>query len=176
MEISKDDFLKLIPELWTGGTCLYVGAKPARREMAETMKEIGFAVDAIEAWPNHYFGLTDWNKKNQVFRDIFLGNVLYAERIVRRTYDVVMWWHGPEHVAKEALPDFLATIQRICRGTIIMAFPHGDFEQSPLEGNPMDAHLWFPKAIDFPGWNSKAYLGRDEKEWPQIVVWKKSGE
>jgi hypothetical protein len=176
MEIEKAEFLRLIPELAAGGDCLYIGAKPARREMAATMKALGFAVDAIEAWPNHYFGLMDWNKTNQVFRDIFLGNVLYAERIIRRTYDVVMWWHGPEHVAKESLPEFMATIQRMCRGMIILAFPHGEFAQGPINGNPMDAHFWCPGIADFPGWAYVINEARTATEWPQIVAWKKAGE
>ena len=52
--------------------------------------------------------IVDWSKKN-----------------VSDKFDLVIWWHGPEHVEEENLANTLSNLERICNNAVILGLPDG---------------------------------------------------
>ena len=50
-------------------------------------------------------------------------------------YDIVLWWHGPEHVKKEEFADILAQLKSKARLAVVVGCPHGQYRQGASYGN-----------------------------------------
>lgn len=48
----------------------------------------------------------------------------------RNNYDLIIWWHGPEHVAREEFLKTEALLAEMCSGVIILGAPEGHQVQS----------------------------------------------
>ncbi len=74
---------------------------------------------------------------------ITCGNLLDLGRIYQRTFDVILHWHGPEHLRRE---DFLTCLPQLLehsRLVTILGCPDGEEEQGQAYGNPYEEHLSF---------------------------------
>jgi len=120
-------------------SCLYVGAHHKRFEQAERIKKVVSYMDLLEIWlPN-----VEYLKKNietTPFRNIIQGDVRRVQKIVKQKYDLVMWWHGPEHIPQEEIPATVKHIKKVTNKVIILGCPWGVYEQGAAYGNPHEEH------------------------------------
>ncbi len=78
-----------------------------------------------------------------------LGNLKDIDRIFTRKFDVLLHWHGPEHLDKE---EYLSILPKICactRHLVILGCPNGPEEQGQAYGNPHEEHISFWSQEDF---------------------------
>jgi hypothetical protein len=69
---------------------------------------------------------------------------------VSKEYDVVMWWHGPEHVVPSEFVRLVGLIEKHCTGLVIMACPEGHDPCWNRDVDPhFDEHLWEVHPEDF---------------------------
>jgi hypothetical protein len=54
-------------------------------------------------------------------------------------YDLVIWWHGPEHVALATLPAVLRVLEA-CGKLVILGCPWGNYPQGAVSGNAFEVH------------------------------------
>jgi len=80
---------------------------------------------------------------------ITCGNLLKLDLLYSRRFDVILHWHGPEHLRRE---DFLTCLPLMteCSALLtILGCPDGEEEQGQAYGNPYEEHLSFWSAEDF---------------------------
>ena len=158
-----------IPSLFEGSgkELLYVGANQIRPpHHAGTLVECGWTLHLLEA----FMGNIEFHGANELWETITWGNVTKREEIPKRTFDVVMWWHGVEHVARETLSDALINVQGMATTLVVLGCPHGRSPQQPVYGNKLERHKWsvFPKDLEKYGYEVVPY----QVHVPHMLAWK----
>ena len=62
---------------------------------------------------------------------------------------MILHWHGPEHLKKEAYLSFLPDIAATTDKLLILGCPNGYEEQGMAYGNPYEEHISFWTAEEF---------------------------
>jgi len=147
---------------------LYIGAKGAGGRHVKMFSN--FDVTFLEVWEPNVKVLRSFSHKviHADIRDyVDSGDV----------YDVVMWWHGPEHVPAEELPGILEKLKKLTRGLVITGCPCGDCPQGIVRGNPYEIHLSSsqPQLFTEAGYNTETLLFSDGRDGNQtnITAWYK---
>lgn len=176
----KKQIFRNIKDLRKYKTLLYIGAHTDRLEMIDIFHDFNYEIDVLEIWGPNVKGLIELNEKQNIFRDIIQGDIL-DETIwgdgfgLGPIYDIVMFWHGPEHVKKERLPDLIKTLEALAKHYVIMACPIGKYKQGPVDGNPYEVHESYLWPEDFIKYNYKAdcIIKKKKARGSNMVLWKK---
>ena len=91
----------------------------------------------------------------------------------KRRWDIVMWWHGPEHISKGELKPTLQKLERMAKKLVILGCPWGKYVQGVVGGNPYEVHKThlYPKDLVELGYSVKT-LERPNKMGSNILAWK----
>ncbi len=150
--------MQCVPDLMKYQTCLYIGGNRARLQLVPALKWAGYRMDIMEIWKPYLQELRFLNEKKEYFRRILRGDVTKPILdVVKERYDLVVWWHGCEHVDEEALPVALANIQKVARRLAVCAAPHGHCGQGVTkDGNTYQRHRYdvMPEHIQHCGWHT----------------------
>ena len=178
-----------IPSLLEGKTILYVGAKVKKRwpkglEFLDIFYEAGFTIDVLEIFQQNVIALRRMNKEGRkfinrpippgMFRRIYLGSVVDVdEKIKDKTYDVVMFNHGPEHLRSHEVIPTLAKLEKITDGVLIIGCPWGIYRQGSVHGNDHETHLsyLYPEMFIKLGFEVRTMGEKDVKK-SHILAWK----
>ena len=154
-----------IKQLWVPGQqVLYVGAShlfpPAFNwELSQARHNITL----LEIWPDNvqYF-----EAHGNTFNHIIHGDVRDVDL---DEYDIVFWWHGPEHVKPKEVKPTLARLEAVAN-LIVFACPFGWRRQEALP-NPYQDHLCalYPEMFDE---YSVRTIGERDKLNAQMIAWK----
>lgn len=151
-------------------TCLYVGATPWRFQLGRELHEAGYELTLLEVDKDnaYYYAGHPWLSGGVIHGDV-------CEFNPSRCWDVVVWWHGPEHIELSQLPDTLARLELNAEQLVVLAAPWGENWQPMVEGNSHQehkAHLQ-PQDLQNLGYQT-ATLGvqGDLSTWPHILAWK----
>lgn len=162
-----DLLVKCVPDLFTRtGTCLYIGASVSRFQMGQRLIDAGYEISIVEPWqPNivHYRA-----RGFPVVADDIRNAVLYL-----RKFDIVMWWHGPEHVNARDLAWLIPALETLARRYVILAYPYGEYAQGSHLGNDYEKHVTTLWPDSFRGYQS-ASIGK-AGDGPQscVIAWKR---
>jgi len=78
-----------------------------------------------------------------------------------KKYDVIFWWHGPEHIEKSEIKKTLKNLEKITRKIIVLGCPLGNVMQQGSYGNKFEKHLSFFEVGYFENLGYKTYyIGR----------------
>jgi glycosyltransferase involved in cell wall biosynthesis len=164
-----------VPDVFQYRTALYIGASRREHALVPTLCLTGYAVDVVEVWVPYLEELRALNANQRYFREILQGDVRSLNRAIgNRRYDVVFWWHGPEHVRPEELPGALAQMERAALRLAVIGTTHGKMVNGPVDGNPANEQQWAPtpEAFTALGWEASS-------TWPKphpashLVAWKR---
>lgn len=152
-----------------GKTCLYVGATPWRFQLGQELHEAGYEMTLLEIDPdNAYY----WAAHPWLGGGVICGDV--RELGQERRWDVVVWWHGPEHVARADLGPAVRRLEAVA-GMVVLAAPWGVNEQPMVEGNAHQEHKAHLQPADFERLGYCAVtcgVQGDLSTWPHILAWK----
>lgn len=158
-----------IPNLFSiGKTVLYVGATPRRFQMGKELFEAGCEITLLEVfrpYADHYTG-HPWLK------EIICEDVRSIGKLNRK-WDVVIWWHGPEHIKRSELDGVLSSLEAVASKLIVLGCPWGVNRQGMTSGNPYSVHQQSLSLDDFVGYKTRT-LGKesDPNTWCHILAWK----
>ena len=179
LEERKADLRKLFPNVFASSqekrTCLNIGAYPDRVEIYDELKDAGWEVDLLEIWKENcqYFSKTDF------FSNIYHLNAIDIDTLSPRMWDMILWWHGPEHVT---IGEFNVIIPRLigrARSLVITGSPyqgrvHDDIDdlnskrtQIALKkhrGNLHQFHRWSCEKEDFVKFGMETYISTPSAE------------
>lgn len=173
----KKQILSNIKDLKNYKTLLYVGAHPDRIEMIDIFYDLGYEIDVLEIWEPNVKDLIELNEKYHIFRDIIWGDIMddiWRGSSTGEPYDIVMFWHGPEHIKREQLPKLILNLESYAKHYVIMAAPIGRYKQGPIDGNPYETHETFLHPHDFEEFGySVDCLRKKKPRGSNMVLWKK---
>lgn len=174
--VARKRQVKKIPGVFDHKTMLYIGANPRRIEMVDMFYTAGYEIDVLEAWEPNFLELSKWNMKYQIFKYLYLEDVrLIDEHIHHRlNWDVIMFWHGPEHLPKMDVAPTLEMLERHANHLVILGCPRGKYVQPEVDGNPFERHESYLYEKDF---NDLGYLTQTlrphKTRGSNIVAWKR---
>jgi hypothetical protein len=109
-----------------------------------------------------------------MFRKILRGNIRTDD--LPEKYDVVMFWHGPEHLTREDLPFALSKAEMMATRLVVLASPWGRYAQGDCGGNPFERHVSHLYEIDLEAFGYRtSTLGRKDKKGSNLLAWKRFG-
>lgn len=149
---DQDQLAKVLkrPIFQNGTSVLQVGARTGGSwiKVFRHFEDIGYNhFDVLEIFPKNVERLK-WENLNKKM----CGDVRNIDKIEgsQTSYDVIIWWHGPEHVTKK---DFEKTLPKLLAKSkigVIVGMPNGKWEQGKIYGNKWEEHIstWKPKDLE----------------------------
>ena len=181
-ELRLEQMSRCIPDAFDYSTMLYIGANakktyPSGMQMIPDFKEAGYKIDVIEAWRPNVRNLIRFNNRAKLFERIINGDVRNVKKTVHKRYDIISWWHGPEHIKMSEIELTLEKLAGLAKVMVIVACPYGRHNQGKFCGNPYEKHL----SVIYPefyqelgdGWRWDAIGERDIK-MGNLLAWKRT--
>lgn len=166
---EEESLLKNIPEIIDGNgkKMLYVGASQWRAYLYDNFIIYGYKIDILEIFePNVLF------LREKGF-NVIQGDVCKLDSFIKDNYDVIFWWHGPEHIEKDKLEYTLSRLE-LFGNLIILGCPSDEVSlQEEVYGNIYEKHLWNPQQSDFEkfGFNTSRIQRTPYSD--HITAWRK---
>lgn len=156
----------LAPKLFKYKSVLYVGARIDRSDFLSNFKNNGSKITILEIHkPNvNYFKTLPW------VSEVIEGDV--TEFKSNHKYDVVFWWHGPEHIEKSKLADTLKNLESITKKIIVLGCPWGEVPQNRNieQENPYEKHVSYFDIGEFEKFGYKTdYSGIKDNSGSNII-------
>lgn len=163
-----------IPNVYDYRTLLYVGASPNRFELIDEFYYAGYEIDILEIFEPNLRSLEVLNRRWKIFKTVMLGDVRNVEQILKHQYDVVVFWHGPEHLGALEITPTIRKLEDFAKHLLICGCPWGDYPQGAIKGNEYERHLssLFPKDFKALGFNTKTL--RTPGRGSNLLAWKKT--
>lgn len=167
MNIQRENqLLKAIPDILDYKSILYIGINQIREEMLHLFKERDYDITILEAWKPNVDAL------KSKYPNIIWGDIRDLEKIkLLPQFDIVIWWHGPEHVKKKELPKILICLRMKAHLYAIIACPWGIYEQDSAFGNPHEEHLsyLYPEFFKKLGWQTNT-IGKEDVKGSNLLA------
>lgn len=164
----KKQLERNIPDIWKYKTVLYIGARKYRRDFTNQFKQNEYKIDILEIFDKNIQSL----KKLKFINKLIKGDVREIDKLVNNKYDVVFWWHGPEHIQKRELKPTLNKLKKLTNHVLVCGCPYGKYEQGAVYGNPWEKHLSYLEPRDFKKSSFKVeVLGKKDSLGSNILAW-----
>lgn len=168
--------LRCIPDLFDYRTLLYIGANAKFHRLVPTFCLAGYTVDVVEPFGPYIEELQRLNTKAKYFRRIVQGDAraLNAAAGLDAQYDVVLWWHGPEHVDQVEVSPILTQMASRARKLAVIGAPHGRMDQEAIDGNEQQRHRWncMPAAFELSGWTVSTLWPKPHLQ-SHLIAWRR---
>jgi len=165
----------VLPDVFSYQSVLYVGARPGRQILAGEFKARGATVDLLEIWGPNFDELSKTHR--HIFDEFILGDVRDIGMCVSKTYNVICWWHGPEHIYPHEMEKTLRALENFATDLVFVGCPYGNYPQGPVGGNIYETHLQALTPEDFIrlGWSAVSF---GEKDNPSafVLAWKRKNK
>ena len=163
--------LRCIPDVLNYKSILYVGGHyrfGRDLQLLPYFMEEGYHCDVIEIFDGNIKQL----REDKRIRFVFHDDITTFDPGWDAKWDVVLWHHGPEHIAKEQLPGVLLKMERYTRHLVILGAPYGLYEQGAEYGNHWETHLstWYPEDFQSYGLETDA-IGDPDVKNGNIFAW-----
>lgn len=169
-EDRKKQLLNCIPDVLDYETLLYIGARRGQVQMLDFFIDAFYTIDIVEIWqPN-----VDWLKGLEGIRKVSEGDVRNILKMSLKLYDVVMWWHGPEHVYPKELRKILDNLKTLSKKLAIVACPWGVNYQGKRKANIHEEHVSsiYPEIFKGFGWKFNT-IGKPDVPGSNLLAWSK---
>ena len=168
---------RCVPGLFSGKhqSVLYVGANQKRQHFLNFFEESNYKrIMILEAFKGNYEFLTkkfETGKPN--LYKVIWGKVEEIEKLSLEPFDVIFFWHGPEHLPQQQIEPTLKKLESLSTRLVILGMPFGKYEQGPEYGNPFETHQSsiYPSFLHQFDYQTETLGKRDEKG-SNITAWK----
>jgi hypothetical protein len=157
---DRNDFLSILEQAkccglnLTSMKLLTIGEREPDPKIIEAGK-CGFDITVLEVFQPNILKIQTV-MPNWRFIHLDISELPYRPDIDLSGYDIIWWYHGPEHLSKAIGKNVIAYLKHSSR-FIISSMPHGMYDQSELYGNLHERHVsaWYPD--DFKEVNGTVY-------------------
>lgn len=159
-----------ITDIFKHKSVLYVGANTHRCHILPSFRNRGYKIDIVEPFEmncKHYDGVIGINK---------VHHSTIIEFKPEKKYDVVFWWHGPEHINRDKLEATLKHMESMADKYVVLACPWGDNAQDAIDGNNYEIHRssLYQKDFEEYGYHAKT-IGIVDTYGSNLLAWKHMG-
>lgn len=118
--------LKLLPDIFNMkyNSILYIGAISYNFTYYNEIKNNYNVIDVIEINKNHCENIKNAKWINNIY------NTSIENFNSTNKYDIVFWWHGPEHIKENDIQNVLLKLENNCNNYIVLGCPWG---YSPID-------------------------------------------
>jgi len=168
---------RCIPDLFSGKyeSVLYVGANQKRQHFLNFFEESNYKrIVILEAFKENYkFLKKKFETKQPNVHQVIWGKVEEIEKFTLEPFDVIFFWHGPEHLPQQQIEPTLKMLESISNHLVILGMPFGKYVQGPEYGNPFEVHLSYiyPSLLHKYDYLTKT-LGNQDEKGSNITAWK----
>ena len=163
-----------IPGLWNGQdrTCLYVGANFMRQHYLKDLYHDCYDITVLEGFERNVEYLKiiypGRNYPRMRFRHGLIQHAILAPH-----YNLVFWWHGPEHLPAKELRPALIRLESVA-SLVVLGCPYGILEQGSEYGNDLEVHRQhiMPDLLEDYGYTCRT-VGRPNSLSSHITAWKR---
>lgn len=161
-----DQIRRNIPSFITGEfkDLLYIGVNKVRFQFNDYLHELKYNITLLEVYTINLETYLD--KYTCINADI-------TKFETDEMWDVIMWWHGPEHISKEELKPTLQKLERMAKKLVILGCPWGKHIHGAVDGNPYEPHInhIYPSDLMKLGYSVES-IGVQDKKGSNILAWK----
>lgn len=163
-----------VPELYRGSKkVLYVGANRMRSDGLSLLKSFGHEITLLEIFPSN----AEFYMNDERLEHVITGDVREIDSLdlPYNRFDVVFWWHGPEHIDRD---DFKPTVEKLenIADLIVLATPWGYYRNPPSYGNKNEEHRWRCLIGDFKSLGySVVTQGEKDAVGSHLLAWRQVG-
>lgn len=143
-DARTESLKRMVPDLFNYKTVLYVGARSDRFDYGSDFMKKNCKVTVLEVWKRNVAYL---NTVSGLF-SVLHGDVKTYE-FKEKSFDVVFWWHGPEHIDKALLNTVVEKLEKIAKKLVVLGCPWGKVQQYSIDGNPFEEHRTYIDGSDF---------------------------
>lgn len=151
MDVFACEIMQIYQYIIKGKSILQVGGRGAGCiETFQIFKNKGYdKCDLLEIFKPNLDGL-----KNNIINNKILGDVRIIDKLIKSPYDVIGWFHGPEHISKSEFITTLPKIMSLCN-IFVIGCPYGIWEQGAIHNNPHEVHIshWYPEELEILGFD-----------------------
>lgn len=160
-----------------GKTCLQIGCRSRKGFMnfCAPFTKLGYTThDLLEA---HAPNVDALRPKLAEANTVICGDVRKINEYdaLLPSYDVIVHWHGPEHITKKQFEDVLPKIKARCSKAFIIGCPHGKYDQGKIHSNKFEEHVahWLPEEFEKFGFETWTFGSGQphKKEMMMGVLW-----
>lgn len=157
-----------IPDVYDYKSVLYIGASTRRQEMVKNFRCHGYEIDIVEPFLTN----VEYCKLMPGIDNVYESKI--QTFLPKRKYDIVMWWHGPEHLLRDEIVYTLNHIERMANKYVILACPWGKYEQGTTDGNIHENHTkhWYPQEFNRLGYKTNT-IGKVDVPGSNLLAYKK---
>lgn len=169
-ENREKQLLRCVPTILDYETLLYIGARKRRMQMVNLFVDASYTMDVLEIWPPNVASLKDL----KYIRRVMEGDVRDVLKMNFTNYDVVMWWHGPEHVHWKELGKILKDLESLADKFTVVACPWGDNFQEIWKSNIHEEHVssLYPEIFKGFDWEIDT-IGERDTPGSNLLAWRK---
>ena len=151
---------RMIPDLYDHKTVLYIGARSDRSDYLQEFLDAGCRVTVIEVFKKNVKELEKIEHPNLTVAQM---DVEFFPVVDKPIYDIVFWWHGPEHAEDPAFT--IAKLEYAAGVAVVMGCPWGHVKQRVILGNPWEEHksLLGHQFFEDQGYETECLGNKDEK-------------
>jgi len=122
-------------------TVLNIGAHKKRFDFKEEFLDAGYQITVLEPFKPS----VEYLKTLPELHEVVLGDVRDLSIFIDKgqKFDVVFWWHGPEHIVESDLRKVFPELEKICNYMIVLGCPWGYCPQGVHYGNKQEEHVGF---------------------------------
>ena len=159
---------RCIPDVYNYKSVLYIGAHEGRCSMLKDFRNHEYMIDILEPNETNY----KYCKGLPGIQEVYRYSLQRFETF--RKYDIVFWWHGPEHIDNAEVEQTFKRLDELASKYIILGCPWGKYEQGALGGNVYEIHKkhWTIKEFEDLGYQTNT-LGQENIAGSNLLAWKK---
>ena len=137
-EKRREKLFSMCPDIFNFKSVLYIGAKYNRSDFLEDFQKNGYNITVLEIYKPNVEHLRTLPQINEVIE----GDV--CNFFTDKKFDVIFWWHGPEHIKEENLAMTLKKLESFANNYVVLGCPWGKAVQGVgSDGNPFEEHVSF---------------------------------
>ena len=164
-----------VPELFNHpGTILYVGASPHRFDLRKGLIEAKHKIVLLERYyPNCTHFRCDQSLEWVIYGDV---RDIWKHQIPIPV-DIVIWWHGPEHIREGEFHDAVFNLEIIAGSLVVLASPWGMCPQGDTYGNLFEVHrsTLYKRHYVKLGYQVATCGAKDKPPRSDLIAWKYVG-
>ena len=167
-QVRYEQLKRCIPDIFKAGSLLYVGGHFRYGRDLQMTRFFRCPIDIVEVWPENVKQL----KEAKHIRKVFQSDI--RDFMPPLSYEVTMFWHGPEHLEKDELVPLILKMAQYTTKYIVFATPFGVYEQGAEYNNPYEEHKthWTLEDFQEMGFECDAIGVKDAKQG-NIIAWVK---
>jgi len=137
-----DEFLtEYVPDLFKYKSVLYIGIERYRMVFIKNFLQHNYKIDLLEIWKPHVDYYRFINSQAKFFNKIVCGDVSKVEEYdLAEKYDVVFWFHGPEHVEFDVATSTINLLKKKTGKVFVCVCPFGVSHSPARGGNKFNLH------------------------------------